>query len=104
MVKGSKFWCFKLSKFVFESSDFCYIFYHIWLKFSAFSFGSDLFNISCWEDANFALTLAEPPVVLLLVVDVDHVPVADAQLVVPGQDAVEKLLSNMGLIEIENMH
>ena len=53
------------------------------MTLSAFSFRSDLFNISCWKDANFALTLAEPPVVLLLVVDVDHVPVADAQLVVP---------------------
>ena len=70
---------------MFESSDFCYIFYQIWLTFSAFSFGSDLFNISCWKDANFAPTLAEPPVVLLLVVDVDHVAVADAQLVVPAR-------------------
>ena len=60
-------------------------FYQIWLTLSAFSFRSDLFNISCWKDANFAPTLAEPPVVLLLVVDVDHVAVADAQLVVPGR-------------------
>ena len=60
-------------------------FYQIWLTLSAFSFRSDLFNISCWKDANFAPTLAEPPVVLLLVVDVDHVAVADAQFVVPGR-------------------
>ena len=55
------------------------------MTLSAFGFRSDLFNISCWKDANFAPTLAEPPVVLLLVVDVDHVAVADAQLVVPGR-------------------
>ena len=70
---------------MFESSDFCYIFYQIWLTLSAFGFRSDLFNISCRKDANFASTFAEPPVVLLLVVDVDHVAVADAQLVVPGR-------------------
>merc|ERR1719400_1429671 len=63
-------------------------FYQIWLTLSAFSFRSDLFNISCWKDANFAPTLAEPPVVLLLVVDVDHVAVADAQLVVHVCDVV----------------
>ena len=55
------------------------------MTLSARSFRSYLFNISCWKDANFALTLAQPPVVLLLVVDVDHVAVADAQLVVPGR-------------------
>ena len=55
------------------------------MTLSAFGFRSDLFNISCWKDANFAPTLAKPPVVLLLVVDVDHVAVADAQLVVPGR-------------------
>ena len=46
---------------------------------------SDLFDICCRKDANFAATLSEPPAVLLLVVDVDHVAVADAQLVVPGR-------------------
>ena len=55
------------------------------MTLSAFSFRSDLLNISCRKDANFAPTLAQPPVVLLLVVDVDHVAVADAQLVVPGR-------------------
>ena len=46
---------------------------------------SDLFDICCRKDANFAATLSEPPAVLLLVVDVDHVAVADAQLVIPAQ-------------------
>ena len=48
---------------------------------------SDLFDISGRKDPNFAIGLPEPPAVLLLVVDVDHLPVGDAQLVVPGQDA-----------------
>ena len=67
------------------SLQISFFFYQIWLTLSARSFRSYLFNISCWKDANFALTLAQPPVVLLLVVDVDHVAVADAQLVVPGR-------------------
>ena len=45
---------------------------------------SDLFDIGCREDSDFAVGLPEPPAVLLLVVDVDHLPVGDAQLVVPG--------------------
>ena len=46
---------------------------------------SDLFDIGCREDSDFSVGLPEPPAVLLLVVDVDHLPVGDAQLVVPGQ-------------------
>ena len=44
-----------------------------------------MFDIGGREDPNFAVGLPEPPAVLLLVVDVDHLPVGDAQLVVPGQ-------------------
>ena len=52
---------------------------------------SDLFDICCRKDANFAATLSEPPAVLLLVVDVDHVAVADAQLVIPAQGGTFRL-------------
>ena len=44
-----------------------------------------MFDISCGKDSDFAVGLSEPPAVLLLVVDVDHVAVADAQFVVPGR-------------------
>ena len=53
---------------------------------------SDLFDICCRKDANFAATLSEPPAVLLLVVDVDHVAVADAQLVIPAQGGTSESL------------
>ena len=56
-----------------------YLYFHSWTEFIPSSYG---LNIGGGEDADTAVTLSQPPPVLLLVVDVDDVPVADGQLVV----------------------